>query len=83
MSRSDSCRVETIISINQDGMTKTLVKNRFSNDIDRWGKMERSKWVSFIDFLFANGLITSRDGSVMERNSFDVNKIFTNEFLPC
>jgi len=49
------------------------ISQRYQDDAERFGIQEQSRWESFATFMLENGIIDE---------PLDIDKAFTNEFLP-
>lgn len=56
--------------------------NHILNAEGKWGVMEASRWVDWLNWLTDNKLLTARDGSVIAKDAVNVTDLFTNSFLP-
>lgn len=73
-------KAATILMKNAPELNKDLVvasqkylAKEYQSDAPRWGEMKTEVWKGYADFMFNNKLIDK---------NIDVNKAFTNQFLP-
>jgi ABC-type nitrate/sulfonate/bicarbonate transport system substrate-binding protein len=52
-----------------------------SSDGASWGHMTLERWTAFVDFLSDSSILTDREGVIVARESIEVAKLFTNDFL--
>ncbi|GAB2603007.1 ABC transporter substrate-binding protein [Spirosoma areae] len=59
--------------------SQQMVSGYYLDGEGHWGFMHRTVWVSFVNWMIRNHLLTDPDGELIQR--MDVDKLFTNEFL--
>lgn len=62
--------------------SQTIVGKTYLNEDGMFGIMNQDRNSRFIDWLIETGSITNRAGELVSREALNVNKMFTNEFLP-
>jgi ABC-type nitrate/sulfonate/bicarbonate transport system substrate-binding protein len=54
---------------------------KYTTEAGEWGSMEPSRWSKFVDFMSEEGILKSRDGATIPRQSVDHTLLFTNAYL--
>jgi NitT/TauT family transport system substrate-binding protein len=56
--------------------------NEFLDDAGRWGTMERARWVDFVDWLDAEGILTDLGGDRIPAEEVAVGDLYDTGLLP-
>ena len=58
------------------------VSEAYLTDDGAWGVMEATRWEAFVDWLAAEGILTTLDDEPIPANELPPEKLFTNDLLP-
>ena len=59
--------------------SQQMVSGYYLDGEGHWGFMHRNVWVSFVNWMIRNHLLTNPDGELIQR--MDVDALFTNKYL--
>lgn len=59
--------------------SQQMVSGYYLDGEGHWGFMHRNVWVSFVNWMIRNHLLTNPDGELIQR--MDVDTLFTNKYL--
>lgn len=51
-------------------------------DDGEWGRMDRERWATFVDWLLDNDVLRGVEGEPLDPDALAVDALFTNEYLP-
>ncbi len=57
------------------------LRNAVTDD-GEWGRMDRGRWATFVDWLLEHDVLTNVAGEPLDPDALDVDALFTNEYLP-
>lgn len=69
---------QELVKRSQDYLSQN---NKYLDVNNKWGRMEKSRWTYFLDWLFVNNLVQNRKGENLQRSVIEEDKIFTNKFF--
>ena len=69
----------TLANRNFVEQSQQLVSGYYLDGEGNWGFMHRTIWVSFVNWMIRNHMLTDSQGELIQR--MDVDKLFTNKFL--
>ena len=69
----------TLTNRNFVEQSQQMVSGYYLDGEGQWGLMHRNIWMSFLNWLIRNRMLTDSNGEVIQK--MDVDKLFTNEFL--
>lgn len=59
--------------------SQQMVSGYYLDPEGQWGRMHRNIWVSFVNWMIRNRMLTSPDGELIQK--MNVDTLFTNEYL--
>lgn len=69
----------SLTDLNFVEQSQQVISGYYLDGDGEWGHMHRNVWISFVNWLTRNHLLTDKDGEPVQQ--LNVNALFTNQFL--